>query len=60
MCLLNLDIEQDQEGRVATIRFSLLENKVQATSFVAVNAKDNTIDNAGIAKKIIIRNLNDD
>jgi hypothetical protein len=41
MCLLNLDIEQDQEGRVATIRFSLLENKVQATSFVAVNAKDN-------------------
>lgn len=51
MCLLNLEIEQDREGRVATIRFSLLENKVQATSFVAINAKDNTIDNAGDAKK---------
>lgn len=54
MCLLNLDIEQEQQGRVATIRFSLLENKVQATSFVAVNAKDNTIDNAGIAKKTTV------
>ncbi|MCR4532451.1 DNA circularization protein [Acinetobacter venetianus] len=42
MCLLNLEIEQDQQGRVASLRFTLLENIVNPTVMVVPNAQAQT------------------
>lgn len=51
MCLLNLDIEQDQQGRVATIRFTLLKNKVKPTIMVVANTQAQTLALSAVAKK---------
>ena len=51
MCLLNFDIEQEQQGRVATLRFTLLENKVNPTSMIVPNTQAQTIALVGVAKK---------
>ena len=42
MSLLNLDIEQDQQGRVASLRFTLLENIVNPTTMVMANTQAQT------------------
>lgn len=51
MCLLNLDIEQDQQGRVAALRFTLLENKVKPTTMVVANTQAQTLALSAVAKK---------
>lgn len=51
MCLLNLEIEQDQQGRVAALRFTLLENKVKPTAMVVPNTQAQTIALSAIARK---------
>jgi len=51
MCLLNLEIEQDQQGRVAALRFTLLENKVKPTAMVVSNTQAQTIALSAVARK---------
>jgi len=54
MSLLNLEIEQDLQGRVATIRFTLIENKVNATLMVAASPQDDNDSFSNAAKKASI------
>lgn len=54
MALLSFEIEQESQGRVATIRLTLLENKVKPTIMVAANTQAQTIAQAAIAKKASI------
>lgn len=51
MCLLNLEVEQDQQGRVAALRFTLLENKVKPTAMVVPNTQAQTIALSAAARK---------
>ena len=51
MCLLNLEVEQDQQGRVAALRFTLLENKVKPTAMVVPNTQAQTIALSAVARK---------
>ncbi|KXZ68759.1 DNA circularization N-terminal domain-containing protein [Acinetobacter venetianus] len=51
MCLLNFEIEQDQKGRVASLRFTLLENIVNPTVMVVPNAQGQTEDLGTRAKE---------
>lgn len=51
MCLLNLEIEQDQQGRVAALRFTILENKVKPTAMVVPNTQAQTIALSAVARK---------
>ncbi len=51
MCLQNLEIEQDLQGRIATLRISLIENKVQPTLMVTANTQAQTLALTVVAKK---------
>ena len=42
MCLLTLEIEQDEKGRTATLRFNLYENIVKPTQMIAANTQAQT------------------
>jgi prophage DNA circulation protein len=54
MCLHDFEIEQDTQGRTASIRFTLIENKVKPTLMVLANTQAQTIALSGIAKKATI------
>lgn len=54
MCLQGMEIEQDLQGRVATIRFSLIENIVSPSSMSNEDTKAKTIAYAGIARDMSI------
>lgn len=54
MCLLSLDIEQDEKGRVATVRITLLENKVKPTVMIVANTQAQTVALSAAAKKATV------
>lgn len=52
MCLLTLEIEQDEKGRTATLRFNLYENIVKPTQMIAANTQAQTEVLSATAKKM--------
>ncbi|NNP68966.1 DNA circularization N-terminal domain-containing protein [Acinetobacter sp. Ac_5812] len=54
MRLQNLEIEQELQGRVATLRFNLVENNINPTIFVVLDTPNDTRKKVDIAKKASI------
>ena len=53
MALQNLEIEQDLQGRTASLQFTFIENAVNPTSMVLATPKKDVDDNVAAAKKTI-------
>ncbi|KAF1027068.1 MAG: hypothetical protein GAK29_00874 [Acinetobacter bereziniae] len=54
MALQNLEIDQDLQGRTASLRFTFIENAVNPTSMILATPKKDVDDNVKAAKKATI------
>ena len=50
--LLEMDIDEDLNGRVATLRMSFIESRVRPTSFIVESTENVTFEVSGIARKM--------